>query len=180
MRGERWRGMGGLQTSAVKLPPRRSRLGKTRSATDRRLPARLVAQEKRPYCPCMAWCLGTVGTWRGRPADIDGFGQTILEDFRFFWQFRRCRNVPVFWRRPTIEEKNAQSKHEVIGRFGDEAYAVADMQGELWIVRERDFHGWPDPPRYAFFAVRGDQIWIAKDFDVWPRQWRKPIGSPER
>lgn len=108
--------------------------------------------------------------WRER-VPADGFGQSLADDLRFLLRFDRCRKIATTWRAPTAEERPAQNAHPVVGRFGDEAHAVAQVGGQQWIVRERDWYGWPDPPRYVFFALRDKQIWGARDFNIWPRAW---------
>ena len=37
---------------------------------------------------------------------------------------------------------------------------------------ERFWHGWPDPPEFAFFAFVPDgSVWAAADFADWPECW---------
>jgi hypothetical protein len=106
----------------------------------------------------------------------DGFGQSLLDDLRFMHRFRPCRNAQIAWRKPTREEDANYDGHVIIGRFGDSTEAIAVVDQRTWIVRERTFYGWPDPPRFAFFALdAGGTIWAAADFHEWPRGWA--IGS---
>ncbi|ASY72583.1 hypothetical protein N181_22480 [Sinorhizobium fredii USDA 205] len=58
--------------------------------------------------------------------------------------------------------------------FGDTTVAVAWLDGRRWIVKERFWFGWPDPPRYVLFVLESETVWMAKDFNRWPPQWRKP------
>jgi hypothetical protein len=51
---------------------------------------------------------------------------------------------------------------------------MARLDGRQWIVRERDWSGWPDPPRYVLFVLEGETVWMARDFDRWPSLWPKP------
>ncbi|AYJ87946.1 hypothetical protein D3Y57_12055 [Sphingomonas paeninsulae] len=100
------------------------------------------------------------------------FGQSMGEDIRFMWRFRRCRRLSVEWRTPTQEEVSQIAADAILARFGDVTIAVGEVDGRRWIVRERDWHGWPDPPRYVFFAVdQSGAVWAARDFDWWPRGW---------
>ena len=110
----------------------------------------------------------------GNKDPADGFGQSLLADLRFLWRFRRCRKTVIDWRKSTADEAAAQEAHPIVARFGDVAVAVAEVGGRQWIVRERDWHGWPDPPRYVFFALDGGAVWAARDFDTWPGAWRRP------
>jgi hypothetical protein len=102
----------------------------------------------------------------------DGFGQSLADDVRFALRFRKCRRRDVVWRVPTWDEGRAFDIDPIIGRFGDITIAVAEVDGRRWLVRERDWHGWPDPPRYVFFALDGSGIWAGADFDGWPKPWR--------
>jgi hypothetical protein len=107
--------------------------------------------------------------------DPDGFGQSLADDLRFLHRFRRCRRRAVTWRTPTADERAAIDGDPVIGRFGDDTVALAQVDGRRWIVRDRVWHGWPDPPQFAFFAVEPDgAIWAGADFDRWPAVWRRP------
>ncbi|SDV50615.1 hypothetical protein [Chitinasiproducens palmae] len=106
-----------------------------------------------------------------KPDADAGVGQTLFEDIRFLHRFRRYRMSAVVWRRPSEDERREIDSHPQFGRFGDDTIAVADRDGRRLIVRERFWHGWPDPPRFVFFAVAGEIIWSAADFDGWPARW---------
>ena len=97
----------------------------------------------------------------------------MIDDVRFLVRFQRCRSRPVAWRVPDAEEIHRWQDHPVIGRFGV-MYAIAIIAGELWLVRERLWNGWPDPPRFAFFALSEDRIRVAADFHTWPQAWTIP------
>ena len=109
-----------------------------------------------------------------RAPDIpeDGFGQSLLDDVRFKVRFWQCRKTPAPWREPGRELALQYESHPIVGRFGDTTVATAVVVGRTWIARERDWYGWPDPPHYAFFALRPDgTIWAAADFHQWPVGW---------
>ena len=108
------------------------------------------------------------------PPSTDGFGQSLLDDVRFGARLRAAARVAIPWRPPTDAERAAIDAHPIIERFGDWTIAVADHDGRQWIVRERIWHGWPDPPEFAAFALDGDAIWCAADFHLWPRAWTRP------
>ena len=111
----------------------------------------------------------------GETVPGDGFGQSLLDDARFVWRFRACRRRAVEWRKPDDATRAFYDGHALIGRFGDGTLAVAEVDGRTWIVRERDWHGWPDPPRFVFFALEPDgRVWCARDFHVWPQAWARP------
>ena len=108
----------------------------------------------------------------------EGFGQSLLEDVGFVLRFRRCRRTLVHWRSPSLTERAAIDGHPVFGRFGDQTLYVADCGVERWIIRDRDWWGWPDPPRYVFFAVAGPTIRVAVDFNHWPNRWNTQVDPP--
>ena len=102
----------------------------------------------------------------------DGFGQSLLDDVCFKVRFWRCWKTPASWRKPSREQDTEYERHPILGRFGDATVAVTVVDQRKWVVRERDWHGWPDPPRYAFFALGPDDtIWAASDFHQWPVGW---------
>ncbi|WP_288411358.1 hypothetical protein [uncultured Sphingomonas sp.] len=111
------------------------------------------------------------------PVEPDGFGQSLRDDLRFWHRFRRARSRAVAWCVPTDAERKAIEAHPILGRFGDDTIAVAEVDGERWTVRERVWHGWPDPPRYVFFATAGNTIRAAADFADWPPRWTRPDYS---
>ena len=105
----------------------------------------------------------------------DGFGQSLIDDAKFVLRFRACRSRDVVWRTPTDSEQAHWAGHPIAGRFGDDTLAVCEIDGRSWVVRERLFHGWPDPPRFAFFALEDDgRVWCARDFTQWPPRWTGP------
>ncbi|WOS64693.1 hypothetical protein [Sinorhizobium fredii] len=106
--------------------------------------------------------------------EADGLGQGFWEELRWFWRFRRSRRVPVPWRRPRTTDRDWIERHTQMRRFGDTTVAVAWLDGRRWIVKERFWFGWPDPPRYVMFVLESETVWMAKDFNRWPPQWRKP------
>jgi hypothetical protein len=117
------------------------------------------------------WPTGKHGT----PVDQDGFGQSLLDDFRYAVRFRAAKRRAVAWRTPDDAECAHFAAHPLVGRFGDGTIAVATVDGRTWIVRERDWYGWPDPPQFVFFALEpGGSVWSARDFHEWPKAWTRP------
>ncbi|WAJ28279.1 hypothetical protein [Antarcticirhabdus aurantiaca] len=101
-------------------------------------------------------------------------GQSLCDDLRWARRFRQVRRLPVPWRSPTPQERRSICAHPTFGRFADDAVALADWGERRWIVMERTWSGWPDPPTYALFVLEGEAIWLARDFDGWPSAWREP------
>lgn len=106
--------------------------------------------------------------------DSDGLGQNLWEDLVWMWRFRRARGQTIPWRRPTPDEDAWIEAHPELRRFGDFTVAVADFQSRFWLVRERVWSGWPDPPAYAAFALEGEVVWMGRDFEFWPKAWARP------
>jgi hypothetical protein len=53
-----------------------------------------------------------------------------------------------------------------------------ETDGLLWVAGERDWHGFPDPPRFVIvgFDAAG-KVRAADDLNVWPRLWAAPAGK---
>ncbi len=110
------------------------------------------------------------GTSSGLPHD--GLGQNLLIEMQWIYRYGAMRKRNIVWRRATIEEQKRHETHNILGRFGDMTYAVASDGAYDLVVRERLWHGFPDPPQYAIFAfLPNGSIWLACDFDWWPRLW---------
>lgn len=104
----------------------------------------------------------------------DGFGQTMIEDIRYYLRSRKCRQMQVRWRRPLPDEVATWHAHPLVNRFADDLLGLAEVDGRAWIVKDRMWSGWPDPPEYCFFVMDGDQVWAVADFDRWPNDWMLP------
>lgn len=105
------------------------------------------------------------------PIEPDGFGQSLWDDLRWTWRVRRYRRMAVTWRKPTPDEDAAIVADPLLGRFGDDTIGLAEIGGVRWIVRDHDWFGWPDPPRFVFFAMAGDRVVAAAGFNDWPPCW---------
>jgi hypothetical protein len=117
--------------------------------------------------------------WKWREdTPADGFGQSPADDVRFLVRFRTFKKAAIVWRRADAEEDSRYDAHPIIGRFGDSVFAVADHEGCQLVIRDRCWFGWPDPPEFAFFAIKDDGIWAAIDFDAWPSKWTRPSVKP--
>jgi len=83
------------------------------------------------------------------------------------------------WRLPTATEQAAFKAHRHLSGLADALIAAADVDGESWILLERDWAGYPDPPRFAFLAYRPDGSTICEaDLDDPSPLWRLPAGVP--
>jgi hypothetical protein len=87
--------------------------------------------------------------------------------------------LSVDWRRPTSVELEAFSKHRRLSKVADALIAAADVDSESWILLERDWSGFPDPPPFAFFAYASDGKTICEaDLEQPSPSWRLPDGVP--
>jgi hypothetical protein len=76
------------------------------------------------------------------------------------------------WRLPTLDKAQLIDAAPLVDRFGDMTIFLIKSEGRRSIVHEPDWHEWPDPPRFVFFAVSQENIiWAARDFNVWPHSW---------
>lgn len=87
--------------------------------------------------------------------------------------------ITTDWRLPTATEQAAFAAHRRLSKVADSLIAVADVGGESWILMDRIWAGFPDPPAYAFFAYCADGSTICEaDLDDLPRTWRLPERTP--
>jgi hypothetical protein len=55
------------------------------------------------------------------------------------------------------------------------AASPAEADGETWIIMERLFSGFPDPPAYAVFFLSAEgRVIAATDMELLPGRWRAP------
>ena len=118
----------------------------------------------------LRWLIGL----RGPDEPVDGFGQSFIDDLRFLARLRRYRRLAVRWEAPSWQEERDWDDHPIVGRFGDMTIATALIAGRRCVLRDRDWFGWPDPPRYAVFILDGQDIWAAGDMNVLPPCWTVP------
>ena len=106
------------------------------------------------------------------PPSPDGMGQGLIEDIRWLARHRRARRRSVTWRTPSDAAARWWRQHPRFGRFADDCVALAEVDERRWAVMERDWHGWPDPPRFVWFAIGADEgVHAAADFAEWPAAW---------
>ena len=111
------------------------------------------------------------------PSKEEFLGKNLQEDLVFLNRFRRCKKRDVVWRAPSAEERLRWDEHPILDRYAQGTDWIAEVDGRVWMVRSRLFHGWPDPPEWVFFAMEEDKVWAAGDFDWWPRRWINPTET---
>lgn len=85
------------------------------------------------------------------------------------------------WRPPSKRELRAFEEHHRLRDLADDLIAAADVGDESWILLERTWAGFPDPPRFVFMAFRPDGAQIcAADLDDLSPTWLMPPGVPFR
>ena len=112
----------------------------------------------------------------GPERDFDGLGQSWTTDILWLWRFRQCRRREIEWNLNPEAFERAATILPRLRDFGNATYATAQVSKQTWIIREAYFHGWPDPPRFTFFAMEADHLWAAGQFVDWPENWRLNEG----
>lgn len=90
----------------------------------------------------------------------------------------------VHWRTPPWEEARRWSDDPRFEPYAEWCEWVAEPETkrgrETWLVFSRAWHGYPDPPEFAFFAMdAAGTVICAADFDWWPMAWsREDTGEP--
>jgi len=79
------------------------------------------------------------------------------------------------WRQANPDEHSWLKSQTELEQFGDFLFLTSNIEDELWLLIERTWHGFPDPPQYAFFAFGLDhRLIVAKDLDDLPTAWAMP------
>ncbi|MBB1178303.1 hypothetical protein DSM05_03935 [Pseudomonas sp. FW305-3-2-15-E-TSA4] len=98
----------------------------------------------------------------------------LMNDKRANERLRRT----VEWRTPTSTEQKAFEAHRTLKTYADFLVAAVETDDESWILMERVWHGFPDPPRWIFIAFGPDGRTICGgDFDHIPTNWTMPEGA---
>lgn len=106
---------------------------------------------------------------QARPVPEDGMGQGFWTDLRWSWRYRRCARRTVDWE---VAAPSLLADRPDLLRFANWPYAQSTVDQQKWVVLERAWAGWPDPPRYVFLAFDlAGVVWAARDFHDWPQAW---------
>ena len=100
---------------------------------------------------------------------------SLTHGFRHWREFHvRAKRVAA-WRQANPEEHAWLKTQPELEALGDFLFLAPGIEDELWLLIERIWNGFPDPPEYAFLAYDlGGGLIIAKDFDYLPRAWTLP------
>jgi hypothetical protein len=84
----------------------------------------------------------------------------------------------VVWRTPTATEQKTFDAHRTLKTYAEFLVAAVEVDDESWILMERAWHGFPDPPRWIVIAFGPDgQMICGGDFDHIPTNWTMPEGA---
>lgn len=105
---------------------------------------------------------------------------SLLRELRWRMRFRARRRAPAQFQRLALDESRRWSADPRFEPFVDGVFWAARpgpgrFAGELWLLGDRMFNGWPDPPEWGYWALddRG-AVRCAWDFDEWPPAWGRP------
>ena len=89
--------------------------------------------------------------------------------------FRERTARAAAWRGASPAEYGWLKTQPELEQFGEFLFLASDIEDELWLLIERTWHGFPDPPQYAFFAFGADdKLIVGMDLDDLPEAWVMP------
>ncbi|MEO9969298.1 MAG: hypothetical protein ABJG15_05635 [Hyphomonadaceae bacterium] len=90
-------------------------------------------------------------------------------------RFRSRAKRKTKWRNATPEEHAWLKAQPDLDPLGDFLCLAPKIDDELWLLIERVWNGFPDPPKFAFVAYDKDlNLIVAKDFQHCPSRWSLP------
>jgi hypothetical protein len=124
--------------------------------------------------------------WGPTSGTLDGYGQSWVDDARSAKRFRSLSRSAIVWQSADDWPGDVNAAYPILlDRFGDGIvgwYRAKVSQNfdsnrwEDWFVIDRMWHGFPDPPEFAFMAFDASgKIISGHDFDDWPASWIKPV-----
>ena len=109
------------------------------------------------------------------PTNTLTWNDTLLGGMKRELAMRKCKRRKTVWRKATPEDYKWFQAQPQIEELGDFLFLATDTEDELWLLIERFWNGWPDPPLYAFlvFDLEGNLI-AGGDFHRLPSAWTLP------
>ena len=99
----------------------------------------------------------------------------LLSGVKHAFALQKRKRRRTVWQRATPEEYQWLKTQPQIEELGDFLFLAPAIEDELWLLVERTWHGFPDPPLYAFLAFDLEGKLIAGgDLDHLPRTWTLP------
>ena len=100
---------------------------------------------------------------------------SLLRGVRYWGGFRMRAKRATAWQQASPAELEWLKGQPVLERLGDFLFLAPTVEDELWLLVERTWNGFPDPPKFAFLAYDlGDELILAKDFYHLPARWTLP------
>lgn len=110
----------------------------------------------------------------------DGYGQSLMDDLRSARRFCKLRKQSIIWQAPDQWPGDIYAQFPSLDRFGDGIVGWHEAVSQTMIIIDRLWHGWPDPPEYAWLMFdEGGRIIAGYDFNTWPQTWVKSSADPQ-
>jgi hypothetical protein len=116
-----------------------------------------------------------------RDLDKDPFNRNFFAVNLQMVRSWKLRVRDVEWREMAAADLPPHAVSAFKDQLGVDPEVSVEADRLLWVAGERDWHGWPDPPRFVvvgFDAV--GKVRAADDLNDWPRRWRLPARVGER
>jgi hypothetical protein len=113
-----------------------------------------------------------------REIDKDPFNRNFFAVNLHMVRTWRLRGRDMDWRETRAADLPPHAASAFNDLLGVDPELSAEVDGLLWVVGERDWHGYPDPPRFVIvgFDAAG-KVKAADDLHGWPKAWAAPAGT---
>lgn len=111
-------------------------------------------------------------------SDTESLSGSWAEEARWAQRFQAYAEQQINWCPAADYSGNFVADYPLVNAYAETLHSFAHVDRRLCVVMERTWHGFPDPPQYAFFAFEGAVLWAARDFDDWPQNWTPPPAPP--
>lgn len=113
-----------------------------------------------------------------RDRDKDPFNRNFFTVNAQMVRSWKLRGRQVEWRETRAADLPAHAAHAFKEQLGVEPEVSVEADGLLWVAGERDWHGWPDPPRFVIVGFDpAGKVQAADDLHAWPGKWAAPAGT---
>lgn len=123
------------------------------------------------------WLLDKTPANPHRELDRDAFGRSGFLTMLHMLRAWKLRGQEVDWRELSTGEREAPLAKLFDESLGVVPEVIIESDGLTWLAGERDWHGWPDPPRFVVVGFDGQgKVKAADDIGAWPKRWRIPLS----